>query len=399
MKYAFDYSQVLASKDGITGTWRELYDDEQDLSENLLSILKRAVFLPHDFYNLIGAYYMLPSALCRCLPYLFMYGRSGTGKSSIAKIAFHLHGVLPSSPTDTYAGIRNTLEERRYGVADLGKDEETGLSNYKDVERNFCMVWEDIDPGILTQNPDLYRMLKVGNNRGTDVIKISGKEPGETKSFHCFCPKIFSSISPLHLDDRFRELKRRLIVIQCQRIEELSDERKAELGVTKDNWQSKYIDIDAYDWKGFSDLFDDYWDLDMAGVFAMYREVLRKSVKGLGTQQRAISIDLMACGMACGIWEDEIHALEEVKAYWKWFKAETEQQAGLITLLQDFIDRQTKNAKNGGKKLEIHTVQLRTEIDLWVAQGWLYEKPRPKEIKTIMLELGMRLQKGTWTKG
>ena len=98
------------------------------------------------------------------------------------------------------------------------------------------MVWEDIDASIFSNKPDIYRMFKFGYNRSTDKITISSKDIGMNLEFHCFCPKIFSSISSLHLDDRLRELKRRLIVIPFKSVEELSNERLTELGVTRDNY-------------------------------------------------------------------------------------------------------------------------------------------------------------------
>ena len=87
------------------------------------------------------------------------------------------------------------------------------------------MVWDDIDPSVFISSPDLYRMFKFGYDRRSDKISLSGKQTGTTLEFHCFCPKVFSSISHLHLDDRFKELKRRLIVIPCKRVEELSSDR------------------------------------------------------------------------------------------------------------------------------------------------------------------------------
>lgn len=203
----------------------------------------------------------------------------------------------------------------------------------------------------------------------------------------------------MHLDDRFKELKRRLIVIPCRRIEELSDERQAQMGVARNNWQSKLLDISAYDWKGFDKVFDEFWDCEMASVFAVTRKELSCQVRDLTSLQRAISLDLMATGVACTIWEDGEIASRRLKLYWDWFKKETEENAGLSELLKQFIRQEERNAKNGNRNLEIYTPQVRGQVDMWVAQGWVYEKPRPKEIKELMLDLGMRLQQGRWIKG
>lgn len=395
----YDYSQIFKGEDSGIDTWRDIYSESLSLPDNLLYILKRTIFLPHDFYRIIAAYFLLPSALCRVVPYLFLYGQSGSGKSTVAKIASYLHGVNINSSSDTFAGIRNSLNERRNANIEIPSDDPKFPSVWKSVERNTSMVWDDIDSSVFANNPDLYRLFKFGYDRSTDKIIVSSKEVGENLEFRCFCPKVFSSISPLHLDDRFRELKRRLIVIPCKRIEELPESRQDELGITTDNWQSKLLDIGAYDWKGFNKVFDEFWDIEMASVFYTTRKALSTSVKGLSSQERAISLDLLTTGIACGIWDSDSEAVACLKAYWNWFKEETEKNAGLGELLKQFIRQQERNATNGNKPLEIYTPQVRSQIDVWVAQGWLLEKPKPREIKDLMLDLGMRLQQGKWIKG
>ncbi len=202
----YDYSALTKSEDGISNTWRELYDESLSLPDNLLSILRRAIYLPHDFYDLIAAYYMLPSALCTIVPYLFLHGQSGTGKSTIARIASYLHGVGITSSSNTFAGIRNELDKRRRGWAEVVDPDDPEKTWNKSVELNTCMVWEDINAQTFTSQPNLYNMLKFGTNKRTSIIELSSDKIGENMTFNCFCPKIFSSITPLHLDDRSTRL-------------------------------------------------------------------------------------------------------------------------------------------------------------------------------------------------
>ncbi len=396
---AHDYSSLFSSEDNYSNTWRELYDDSLSLPDNLLAILKRTVFLPYDYYDILGSYFLLPSALCRVIPYLLLTGQSGSGKSTLAKLASYLHGIAINSSSDTFAAIRNSLDKRRKGLIELPYQGEGFETYHKEVERNTCMVWDDIDPSVFSNSPDLYRLFKFGYDRSTDKIMVSSKETGDNLEFHCFCPKIFSSISPFHLDDRFKELKRRLIVIPCKRVEELTQERKDELSITDNDWQSKLIDLTAYDWKGFNQLFDDFWDIEIARWFVDVRAMLGSSVRGLSSQQRAISLDLMAAGIASGIWQDEDEAIDSLKNYWEWFKQETEKNAGLGGLLKDYIRQECRNATNAGKAPEIYTHQLRTQVQNWVTMGYLYEAPKPRDVKELMYDLGMRLQKGKWIKG
>ena len=399
MKMAFDYSQLYESDDAIANTWREVYHFSQPFPWNVQNILQQTVFLEYDFYDIIAAYLILPSALSRMVPYLFLYGQSGSGKSNVSKLCMRVHGIETTSPTATYAGLRNLIEKRRYGYADVCHPDEPEYTWRKLVEVNTHLIWEDIDANKFTQNMDLYSMFKIGFDRNTDKIVLSSKEVGENLEFRCFCPKTFSSISPLHLDDRFRELRRRLIVIPFKRVEDLSNERKAELGIKYDNYHSKLIDCDGLDWKGFSNEFKTFWDMELGKQFIDTRRILSKTVQGLTSQQRAISLDLLTSGIVSGIWIDEVEAVEKLKVYWKWFKQETEQNAGLGQLLKEYLKQEEKNAKAGSTELVISVSQLRYQIDLWTNQGWLLEKPSTSSVKELMFDLGMRLRKGNWIKG
>ena len=394
----YDYSVLFESEDGITNTWRELYDFDELLSHNLLNLLRRSVYLPHDFYDIIAAYCLLPSALCKNIPYLFLTGRSGSGKSTIGKLASYLHGVKINSSSDTFAGIRNELDKNRKGIVDRVDPDEPEKTYRVAAERNTCMVWDDVDPNVFISSPDLYRMFKFGSNKASSTIILSSKDIGENLEFSTFCPKIFSSISPIHLDDRFKELKRRLIVIPFKLFEELTDERKAELGVTSDNWQAKLIDLDAYDWKGFSDEFQSFWDLDTARSFITARKTLGKTAKGFTSLQRSISLDLLASGIASGVWQDEVTAMVRLKNYWEWFDYEGQSSSNVGILLKEYIAAEQQNAKQAGVPLRLHVNAIKNLIDGWVETGCLLELPRTFEIKTAMFDLGFKLNRGVWSK-
>ncbi|NJO98708.1 MAG: hypothetical protein HC764_24145 [Pleurocapsa sp. CRU_1_2] len=176
---SFDYSVLYKSEDGISNTWREIYDEDSTLPVNLLCILQSSIFLPHDFYDIIAAYFLLPSALCNVVPYLFLHGQSGSGKSTLAKVAKHLHGVAFNSSSDTFAGIRNSLDQRRTTWVEMPLPDEERRTYSKQVEKNTCMVWDDVDASVFINSPDLYRLFKFGYDRSTDKITISSKEVGQ----------------------------------------------------------------------------------------------------------------------------------------------------------------------------------------------------------------------------
>ena len=394
----YDYSQLFKTEDGLSNSWEQLYDDNLSYPANILSLLKRVVYLPHDFYDIIAAYAILPSALSRLVPYLFLYGQSGSGKSTVAKFICAVHGIKTSSSTDTFAAMRNIIDGRRYGWTEVEDAESVAGAYNKRVEVNTHMVWEDIDGRVLINNPDLYRLYKISYDRNTDQISISGKEPGTLIQFNTFCPKTFSSISPLHLDDRFRELKRRLLVIPFARVEELSQERKRELGVQDETYAMNLINVDAYNWRGFNDKLDEFWDMDMGAVFIATRTALNKSSLGLTSQQRGISLDLLTTGIASGIWSDEVEAVKKLKEYWSWFKSETEQHSGLGQLLKEYLKQETLNAEAAGLLPAVSVQTMRYQLNTWYEQGWLLDKPSTSSIKELMLDLGWKINKGIWSK-
>lgn len=397
-----DYSTLL-NKDSAEyfNTWHDIYDENLSLPDNFLNILKRSIYLPYDHYKLITAYAFIPSVLARVVPYLFLYGISGTGKSTIGKLIAHLHGIEINSSSDTFASIRNSLENRRKAWIQVPSDNPAFPDGYnKEVEVNTCMVWDDIDSKVFTVNRDIYRLFKFGYDKTSDKIEISSIETGKNLVFHCFCPKIFSSIFPLHLDDNLKELRRRLIVIPTKRIEDIDDERLNSLNVDRAFWANNLIDVSHYSWKGFSQLYREFWSLEMANLYLSSRKILEKQALPLTSQQRIISIDLLTTGVVIGIWNDENEGINDLLAYWQWFKDEIQiSTEPLNLLLKRLIDTEVKNARLNGEESHISNVQIKAYCESWYNQGQLLEKPTAKTIRQIMSELGYRLiVGGRWIK-
>ncbi|MGK7937221.1 MAG: hypothetical protein AB4206_15760 [Xenococcaceae cyanobacterium] len=396
---AFDYSSLLNSEHSALATWRDIYDEKLSVADNLLSLLQKFILLPYDHYDIIAAYLLLPSALCRVVPYLFLFGQSGTAKSTCSKLASYFGGVPINTSSDTYAGIRNGLKERKYQVLEIPHPtdpEKPGL--WKKIEDNTVLIWDDIDPSVLITKPDLYRLFKVGYDRSTDKISMSSETKGENLTFRCFCPKIFSSISPIHLHNSFKELRRRLIVIPFARVEELPDTRLAELGLTRDNWKKHLLNIDSYQWNGFSSKFKNFWNRELAEVFLLNRQTLSQAHLDLSSQEKVISVDLLATGITSGIWQDEDEGVSRLKEYFDWYQSETSQYGGLSSYLKEYISSEASNAKKFGNTFKISSPELLSQIQVWLKQGWLLEKPKPKEIKETMADLGLVLQQGYWVK-
>ncbi len=378
----YSYSTLLGTDSSLIDSWSDYYDRDLTLADNLLRLLKQFVVLPKDFYDIVVAYILIPSALAKVVPYLFLCGQSGSGKTTIGKFTAKVHGVPINTSSDTFAGIRNSLKDRKYQQVEIPSPEPHLPSLWKTEETNTIMVWDDIDPHIFHLKPDIYRLFKVGYDRSTDKITISSEKTGENLTFRCFCPKIFSSVSPIHLDDSLKELRRRLIVIPCQRLDA----------------NGHLLDIDSINWNGFSSLFADYWNLELAEVYLITRNTLAKSNLGLTANQRAISLDLLATGITTGIWSDETVGIAKLQEYFAWFKSEIDQYSGISKHLADYIKLEQQNSDSSNLPLRISTVDLRRQVQFWLDQGWILEKPKPKQMQALLAELGLVLQQGYWVK-
>lgn len=397
-----DYTSLLNNQDAsYVKTWKDVYNPEISLPENFLNILKQSVYLPFNHYKLIAAYAFIPSALARVVPYLFLYGISGSGKSTIGKLITHLYGIKITSSSDTFAAIRNALDERKTKqIIVYSKHENDVIPMAKTVPVNTCMVWDDIDANTFLSNEQIYRLFKFGYDVTCDTIQISSINTGENMTFRCFCPKTFSSIHPIHLNENLKELRRRLIVVPTKKIEDISDERLAELGVNRDNWHSNILDIDSISWNGFSGLFHNFWSLELAQLYLENRRLLSTYLKGYTSAERAISIDLLNTGITSGIWSDEDEAIADVKAYWNWLRGEVKMgDSPLAQLLTDLVKTEEKNACFNGGIPSISNQLIRMSCDTWYTSGQLLERPSTKSIKMVMAELGYRLViGGQWRK-
>ena len=115
---SFDYSNL---KRDLIDSWRDIYDFNLSLPENLLILLPLIVLLPYDYYDIIAAYALIPSALANKVAYLFFHGRSGSGKTTAVKFLSYLWGIPINTPTDSFVAIRNSLKERKYSVSQIGE--------------------------------------------------------------------------------------------------------------------------------------------------------------------------------------------------------------------------------------------------------------------------------------
>lgn len=384
-----DYT-TLRKQNAADLDWRDIVE-YNDFALDIQLWVRRCVCLPENHYDLISAYILMPSALCRIVPYLFLYGVSGSGKTTIGKLAKSIYGVNINSSSDTFAAIRNSLNKRKYGFFRKPSPESpTGFMNVE-TEINTCMIWDDVDPSTFRTSPDIYKLFKYGYDRSSDTIMISSKEAGENIEFRCFCPKIFSSITPFHALEEFKELRRRLIVVPFAKLEDLPDEKRL-------NFESiNSFNPDDINWSDCYKEFRNYWDLERCELWLNLRKNIKSRLTKLTSNQKIICCDLATTGIVTGIWINASDANKYLANYFTWFDRDIETgKDSLIKVIERIIEQETIKSRNANIPLAILNQAMRNQLSTYYDQGWINDKPTGKIISQIMTELGFKLNTGYW---
>lgn len=226
-------------------SWSEYWDNGLNLYKNVENIIAQSVFLPSKSIVLpiAATYLLIPTKWSLKCGILFSFGDEGSGKSTIAKLATKIHGVpYVFSPSDTFASIRNALDNLRW------IDPVT-----KEFEKEGCILcWDNIHTETLERDLKIYQMLLFGYDRATDKISIASLN-GSNMDFFVYCPKIISSINPIHLTPQFGELVRRIILIPHKKWEKFTaDERREYEGI---DINIDRLDPEVVDWTGIEQNF------------------------------------------------------------------------------------------------------------------------------------------------
>jgi hypothetical protein len=269
--------------------------------------------------------------------------------------------------------------------------------SYVETEVHVIMVWDDVDPASFKTNPDIFKLFKYGYDRASDKIMISSKDAGENLEFHCFCPKIFSSITPFHTLEEFKELRRRMLVIPTARIEDLSEERKISLGIADDT--TRHFSPDEVDWDGCDKEFSRYWDLQRCEEWLALRRNIRSKLTKLTSNQKIICLDLATTGIVTGIWQNASEANNYLAAYFAWLDNESEAgKDSLLAVIERIIFTERQNCNAASIPLKIVNKTFRAQLDSYYVQGWLTEKPTGRTVSNAMTSLGYYLTNGVWEK-
>lgn len=378
----FDYTSVLKGREEGKESWECLVPQGLSIGRTVEELLKLSVGYPEEIasvaYKVVAAYLVLPSALCLNVPIIFLYGASGSGKSQVGKFASKLWECKIYSPADTAASIRNDINKSKKHLVEYYQDD-SELPYYRECEKNIMMVWDDIDPKILTAKPDIFRMLKVGCDRSTSIVSLSGEKTGSIMEFDCFSPKIFSSVTPIHTIPDFQELSRRMLVVTHKKTSILP------------------IFMDDYDWTTLARKLQAFWDLTSAMAFVDFRNRLaRRSdrAKLIEPSRWSILKDFFTAGIITGIWSDTDVAFADVAKFLEYQDKQSDRHREEIDiLLGNFV----AECEFSGQK-EIHNSAIQARVKQWYVTGIISNSPSRGSIPQFMRSRGYVFVNGTWVK-
>jgi hypothetical protein len=324
-------------------TWKDLWDESKPLYENLKEIVSQSVFLPdRDVQIPVAISYMMTSQKwAKVLPLMLCYGREGTGKSTLTKLASHLRSSEILGQSSTFASIRNELNNSRW------------LDEEGDLERDGAtLLFDNVYASTFTLNANLLALILSGYDKSSDKLMIASAG-GENINFRTFSSKVISSVEPIWLDPKLKELARRLIVIRHQRLEELKDEYES--------FENR-LDLDSIEWGGIEKVYFDFWNKRFnVELYVKTRNLLTKRGKkpftipeSLPSDKWAISVDLICTGISIGAWSDIQEAVNHMNEF---FRIQTEKlatsESSIQTFLRLYIEKEVGTIEDWNRGCEI----------------------------------------------
>lgn len=373
--------------------WLEYVTTDQGFSEAVKNLLSQFVLLPRATFQLpiVLSYLMLPSVVCSSVPILFSHGLSGSGKSAIGEFCCAIQGTKAISAGSTFASIRNAIKQQRW------YDDEMSIEKYCSI------VWEDVSPSELRKfEGAIFSLLKNGISRdGTITIALAD---GDNLEFPIFSPKLISSVHPIYSEYDFRELVRRVIVIQHKPVKNWGHE---DFEGNESPDPNDLLDVNDIDWSGFSFEFQKFWNnpSNLTQFAEVSKKLNRIRAHGIDKPLYKISKDLIATGVVCGYWEDTTTAIAHMKDYWQWHQMNIASQSSqLQKILELFIkekslviEERNRMLTEAGQTQGIRAVELNpTELQSWWRHHMQLGNVEPgtstRQVNEAMLNLGWRLQ-------
>jgi hypothetical protein len=265
------------------------------------------------------------------------------------------------------------------------------------LEKNCLMIWEDIDPQILSDKPDIYRMLKFGIDKTCDTISIAS-QGGVNQIFRVFSPKIISTISPIFNDVDMVEIQRRCMVLQTQKL-------------SNQNQLLDLIDLKELDFNGFHNQFNKFWNDENCIKFVTYKRQLSKiKTHGLSIERWVVSVDLLATLLTLEIeyFFDDVNGgkvsindiqsgIDFINTYWSHHDSLLKNSDTiLLDLLNEFVTDKLNIHLSKDFPVDLFVLPpsiIESKVNQWDTEGLIILKQGKKRTQIIntMFNLGYKL--------
>ena len=242
----FDWNSF---KDASLTHYSDYWDNDASYFDNVRSLYNRCIWHKHnqDVISHIAATYACCHSLAmQFCPILFYQGKSGSAKSESAKLIAAIRETSKDilGAQCTFASIRNVINTSRWYVYSQYL-QDTALAN----EKPTILVWADIKEADLSENRQLYSLLRNGCDRKEDKLLIAG-EAGQNQEFFVFCPKIISSVEAFYSYPKWSELKRRILLIHTDILDN---------SVSAETFRDNQLCCDEIDFTGCFKHFNNFW--------------------------------------------------------------------------------------------------------------------------------------------
>jgi len=368
-------------------SWQVLVDSSDNFTTQVEKLLEAGVKLPSEIDKKICLNYLMAiTPMLSIAPILLLYGKEGTGKSTLTILASKLHKSPIFSSSSTFAAIRNHISKHKTRAIPIdSEDGDIVHRKYKYIEQDLTLLWDDVDPTLFTTDKNLYRMLKNGYNRETSKIQISSEKSGDNITFDCFALKIIGTVSNFSLDSRFREFNRRSIPIETKKSEQLFIP----------------LDYSAYDWDGFNESFDALWNnAERIKDYNKLKSAIKLEVKSnrykMSSNQLTISTEMITLGILSEVFSGIDDALTVWCEFWNRIAdsssiSENRLKMALSKLIEDESKSVTEfNTKNNTNlPVTIKNSDIKAYLKHCLSNGDIDSLPLPKDMNRVLMSLGL----------
>ena len=346
---------ILALYDEVKTSYLHSWNDSNTLGQNLTQLFQDCIYRC-QYPQIIATYSMLSTRVSLCTPLLILQGQQGTGKSTVLDIICQIRGIDKpfACGQSTYASLRNYVE--KYKLKHIGDklSFNDGLS--------ICL--DNLHSNHLVVGEPLYNFLLTGYDRKTSKVSIATQKVGESMDFDTFCPKVISTVHDIYQDTSLPELKRRLIMIEFKKYDQL------------------FINsVKRYSFKGIHEQFINFWAQEN-----IYREYVQQRLMidtyaqendGISEkllERLEISLDLLTTSLLIGCFPNYSQLFDYYSEYYEHMF----QSKGV---LDDYLEAYINSSPN---PKVILIAQLKKYIDACKSNGYIDSNISFKKIKEIL---------------